>query len=71
VGEHDRALGLDRLAERDAAHAGDEEREPVAALFKRALAAKVTARRLLDIGSGPKTPERSFSFPSRRLIARE
>ena len=28
LGEHDRALGLDRLAERDAADAGNEECEP-------------------------------------------
>jgi hypothetical protein len=38
VGEHDRALGLDRLAEHDAVHAGNEECEPVTPLLKRALA---------------------------------
>ena len=38
VGEHDRALGLDRLAEQDAVDAGDQPREPVAPLLERALA---------------------------------
>ena len=38
LGEHDRAIGLDRLAEHDVAGAGDEPRELVAPLLERALA---------------------------------
>jgi hypothetical protein len=37
MGEHDRALGLDRLAEHDAGSAVDEPRKPVAPLLERAL----------------------------------
>jgi hypothetical protein len=38
VCEHDRAFGLDRLAEHDAVGAGEEPRKPVAPLLERALA---------------------------------
>ena len=38
VGEHDRALGLDRLAEQEAVDAGEQPRERVPPLLERALA---------------------------------
>ena len=37
MGEHDRALGLDRLAEHDAVDAANEPRKLVAPLLERAL----------------------------------
>ena len=38
MGEHDRALGRDRLAEQDAVDAANELRKPVAPLLERAQA---------------------------------
>jgi hypothetical protein len=37
VGEHDRALGLDRLAEHHAVDAGDQPRKPGAPLLQRVM----------------------------------